>query len=164
MNEQNLIPGNKRSKSELREITRKGGLKSGESRRKKADVKKLVSIFLNEAPPEKAQKQLQALGYEGDDMNMLAAMVCSMGIKAVNGDQKAIEWCMRYNSQSPDEKRKAEELKIKKAELELKKAELELKKRELEMKAKAKDETESTPSIVEQIGELLNQNRLNKND
>ena len=35
-NEQNLIPTNKRSKNEVREIGRKGGIKSGEARREKA--------------------------------------------------------------------------------------------------------------------------------
>ena len=33
MNEQNLIPMNKRTKTEQREIARKGGIKSGEKRR-----------------------------------------------------------------------------------------------------------------------------------
>lgn len=40
-NEQNLIPQNKRTKAEQREIARKGGLKSGEIRRKRAELKKL---------------------------------------------------------------------------------------------------------------------------
>ena len=35
-NEQNLIPVTKRTKSEAREISKKGGIKSGEARRKKS--------------------------------------------------------------------------------------------------------------------------------
>lgn len=34
MNDNNLIPNNERSPSELREMGRKGGIRSGESRRK----------------------------------------------------------------------------------------------------------------------------------
>ena len=35
MNEENLIPMNERSESEVRELGRKGGIKSGEARREK---------------------------------------------------------------------------------------------------------------------------------
>lgn len=40
-NEKNLIPQNRRTKSEQREIARKGGKKSGEVRRQKAVLRKL---------------------------------------------------------------------------------------------------------------------------
>ena len=36
----NLIPNNERSPEELREMGRKGGIKSGESRRRKRDLQK----------------------------------------------------------------------------------------------------------------------------
>ncbi|MBS4773119.1 MAG: hypothetical protein KHX55_02450 [Proteobacteria bacterium] len=40
-NEENLKPQNRRTKEEQREIARKGGLKSGEVRRQKAELRKL---------------------------------------------------------------------------------------------------------------------------
>ncbi|HER9031035.1 TPA: hypothetical protein VM885_001928, partial [Streptococcus pyogenes] len=46
-NEENLIPGNKRSKSELREITRKGGIASGKARRRKKELKTIIEQALN---------------------------------------------------------------------------------------------------------------------
>lgn len=56
-NEENLIPGNKRSKSELREITRKGGIASGKARRRKKELKTIIEQALNSViPNEKAQK------------------------------------------------------------------------------------------------------------
>ena len=45
MNEQNLIPNSERSPEELREMGRKGGIKSGESRRKTRDLRKRVKVW-----------------------------------------------------------------------------------------------------------------------
>lgn len=47
-NEQNLIPFTERSESEVREMNRRGGIKSGEVRREKANLKKQLQIFLEE--------------------------------------------------------------------------------------------------------------------
>lgn len=48
MNEKNLIPNAERTPEELREITRKGGQASGRSRRRKAEVKRIVTDILND--------------------------------------------------------------------------------------------------------------------
>lgn len=45
-NEQNLIPNNKRSKSEVRANARKGGINSGKARREKADFKAKCQIWM----------------------------------------------------------------------------------------------------------------------
>lgn len=45
-NEKNLIPNSKRTPSELREITKKGGKKSGEIRREKKLLKELLEEAL----------------------------------------------------------------------------------------------------------------------
>lgn len=58
----NLIPNSQRSPSELREMGRKGGIKSGESRRRKRDqnkrIKMLVSIMMEN---EETRKRMQEL-------------------------------------------------------------------------------------------------------
>lgn len=46
MNEQNLIPNNKRSPSEVRKNGRKGGIKSGETRRAKKDLRMALEMLL----------------------------------------------------------------------------------------------------------------------
>lgn len=48
-NKKNLIPLSKRTKSERREIAKKGGKKSGEARSRKVELKKVVSDMLNSA-------------------------------------------------------------------------------------------------------------------
>lgn len=48
MNTQNLIPNSKRSPEELREMGRKGGIKSGESRRRNRELKKIAQWIITE--------------------------------------------------------------------------------------------------------------------
>ena len=45
-NEQNLIPNSERTPNELREMTKKGGLKSGEVRREKATFKNAIKWLI----------------------------------------------------------------------------------------------------------------------
>lgn len=46
--QENLIPMNKRTKEEARELGRKGGIESGKTRQKKATMKKILEDMLNE--------------------------------------------------------------------------------------------------------------------
>lgn len=46
MNSQNLIPNNERSPEELREMGRKGGIKSGESRRRRRELQRAARFWL----------------------------------------------------------------------------------------------------------------------
>ena len=45
LNNGNLIPNSERSPEELREMVRKGGIKSGESRRRKRDMEKRAKMW-----------------------------------------------------------------------------------------------------------------------
>lgn len=49
MNEQNLIPNSQRSRKELQEMGRKGGIKSGEVRRHNRELRKLARWMLRDA-------------------------------------------------------------------------------------------------------------------
>ena len=46
--QENLIPMNERSKDEVRELGRKGGIASGKTRREKATFKKTLELMLDE--------------------------------------------------------------------------------------------------------------------
>ena len=56
MNSGNLVPQNKRTKKEQREIARKGGIKSGEARRKKKLMKDQISLLLSLPFPDVRDK------------------------------------------------------------------------------------------------------------
>lgn len=62
-NEQNLVPLNNRTKTEQREITRMGGIASGEARRKKKQRGDILREIINtEVTNEKMLANLKALG------------------------------------------------------------------------------------------------------
>lgn len=58
MNRSNLIPNSKRSPEELREMGRKGGIKSGETRRRNKRMQQEMKIFMEEF--EKLQSKDEA--------------------------------------------------------------------------------------------------------
>ncbi len=88
-NEQNLIPANKRTKNEHREIARKGGVASGKARRKKANLRKAFETILQaEVSSPNVKKQLEDLGFESTN-EMALAMV--MMQKAMKGNVRAFE-------------------------------------------------------------------------
>lgn len=89
-NEQNLIPGNKRSQSEARENGRKGGQKSGEVRRQRKAMKEQMEMLLS--LPFKQTKQLnfiKELGIESKDIDNQMALLVALYGKALKGDVQA---------------------------------------------------------------------------
>lgn len=63
----NLIPASERSKEEARENGRKGGVASGEARRRKADMKKLLELALQKKAPNSDMTYAESI-----TMSMLA--------------------------------------------------------------------------------------------
>lgn len=88
-NEQNLIPANKRTKDEHREIAKKGGIASGKARRKKANLKKAFETILQaEVASPNVKKQLEDLGFESTNEMALAMVIMQ---KAMKGNVRAFE-------------------------------------------------------------------------
>lgn len=77
-NEENLIPTNRRSKEEARELGRKGGIASGEARREKRAMRELLEIAL------------AAKCARGDITNKEES-AAQLAKKMAEGDLKAIE-------------------------------------------------------------------------
>ena len=95
----NLIPNSQRSPEELREMTRKGGIKSGEARRRKRDTKQAAKLVLELIPtlPAQTQASLAKMGLDPStkpDVRLLAML--QLAQKAMNGDFKAIEMLLEY--------------------------------------------------------------------
>lgn len=58
--ENNLIPNSERSPEELRKMGRKGGIKSGESRRKNAQIREVAKMLAEEfLQSEEGRKMLR---------------------------------------------------------------------------------------------------------
>ncbi len=104
MNDENLIPNSKRTPSELREITKKGGIASGVARRTRKAVKQAVLDALYSAAPS-----------GGTEME--AGIAATIKRWKETGDPKCFDILMIYAGQSPENKRKDTELKLKREEL-----------------------------------------------
>ena len=132
-NEQNLIPANKRSKSEARENGSKGGIASGKARRKKANLKKAFETILQaEVASPNVKKQLEELGFDSTN-EMALAMV--MMQKAMKGNIRAFEQISKLTTtdakDSLDKREQKERIKA---------LELENEKRKITLEGGAKSE------------------------
>ena len=86
----NLIPQNKRTKEEQREIARKGGIASGKARRKKKLIKEQLELLLSlPLKDENAKRKLEQLGIDADNLDNQMAMIISIWNKALKGDIQA---------------------------------------------------------------------------
>lgn len=95
MNDENLIPNSQRTPSELREMTSKGGKKSGEVRRKKRDMKKTMEMLLQLSPTNEDGQILAAAGVNlnmipDDELNNMLVVNAALLNKAKLGDVNAV--------------------------------------------------------------------------
>ena len=89
-NEQNLIPMEKRSPEEAREMGRKGGRASGEARRRKKSLREAAELYLSLPVADKrAWNKLARDGVAPEDVDNQMAIIAGLTIKAVKGDAKA---------------------------------------------------------------------------
>ena len=103
--EENLIPMNKRTKEEQREIARMGGIASGEVRKEKKLIKDQFNLLLSlPLKDPKAKKQLQSLGIDVDNLDNQMAMVISMWQKAIKGDVNAFNSIRDTIGEKPTDK------------------------------------------------------------
>ena len=82
-NEKNLIPNSERTPSELREITKKGGIKSGQARRQKKTLSELAKMIAENPAPTAAKKKLAKMGISDEDANNNACIVAAVYNKAI---------------------------------------------------------------------------------
>lgn len=79
MNEQNLIPTNKRSKNEARALGKKGGIASGIARREKKTLRERLLLMGEQEITNK----------KGETMQREDVIALQVSQKAANGDLKA---------------------------------------------------------------------------
>ena len=99
----NLIPMSKRTPAERAELGRRGGIKSGESKRKSRTIR------------EAARALLHSKGKHGEEVldDMLLGLINEV---IAEGNPQAFEKFMEYAGESPTLKMKQDELKLKKKE------------------------------------------------
>jgi hypothetical protein len=102
---ENLIDTAHRTEEELREMTRKGGIKSGESRRRKKTMREALEFLMYKAELSEALKQrMKDEGIKDEDMNHQMAITRSLIAKAEAGDVQAYNAICAMIGEKPAEK------------------------------------------------------------
>ena len=90
-NEENLIPMNERTKSEQREIARKGGIASGKARSANAEMRKRLEQMLKMTLHEgKADKIKTLADAKGANLTISDALIVKLVTMALGGNIKAM--------------------------------------------------------------------------
>lgn len=91
MAQEDLIPMNERTKEEQKELTTKGGIASGEARRKKKLMKKQIELLLSlPLKDEKAKSKFESLGIDADNIDNQMALIIAMWQQALKGGRNAV--------------------------------------------------------------------------
>ena len=101
-NEQNLIPNSERTPEELREMTRKGGIKSGEVRREKATFKNAIKWLMESDIKIKGGNIYDYFKKSGIDISTLKpAQLATLGLwsGAIQGKAENYKTLMEANEE-----------------------------------------------------------------
>ena len=116
-NEENLKPTSKRTKSEAREISKKGGIASGKSRRRKkalrTALKEAVSLTLKELPHDLRVAIMYAANITDMELTVSDAILGSLIRSACAGNSQMMKVLLDVLDETPDVRLKERELKIK---------------------------------------------------
>ena len=89
-NEKNLIPMDRRSQSEARDLGQKGGIASGISRRRKRSLKEAADLYLSlPVSDRKMWNKISRRGVDPEDIDNQMAMIIGLTMAATAGDAKA---------------------------------------------------------------------------
>lgn len=125
-NEQNLKPlgDGSRTKDEERRIQSEGGKKSGESRRRKRDMRQAAKLLLD-MPVSRKQSTMRAiidsLGIPEEDADYQTAILAAMLLQAGNGNVNAATFLRDTAGNNPSIKMREAELRQRKEEFKFQK-------------------------------------------
>ena len=102
---ENLINPKDRTSEELREMTRKGGLKSGEVRRRKKTMREALEMLMfNTELNEQTKQMLKGEGINAEDFNHQMVITRSLIAKAESGDVQAYNAICAMIGEKPADK------------------------------------------------------------
>lgn len=122
---ENLRPP--KTSEEAKERGRKGGIKSGEARRKKRTMKNAAELMLNLAiTQDHVKDNVRMLGIEEEDSTNMMAIMARMTLEAMSGNVKAAEFLRGVVGSDAVGQDRAERLKLEKERAKLEKLKMEL--------------------------------------
>nr|WP_325190800.1 hypothetical protein [uncultured Selenomonas sp.] len=120
-NEENLIPNHERTPSELREITSKGGIASGKSRRRKkalrTALKEVVSLTLKDLHPDLREGIMIAAKLTDEGLTVGDAVIGSIVRTACNGNSQMAKLLLDTIGESMEARMREREVKLKEKSL-----------------------------------------------
>lgn len=94
-NEENLIPMNERTKNEVRELARKGGIESGKVRKQNADIKKRLKEIASMALRDGDIDEITTLAdAKSANLSISDALLVKLVAMALGGNIKAMNTLM----------------------------------------------------------------------
>lgn len=146
MNEQNLIPTTRRTKKEVREMTIKGGKRSGEVRRQRKTQREQLELLMSlPLKNPKAKEQIKNLGIEDAEINNQMAMNVAMFNLILKGGKGAVQAYNSINDLIGENAKK--ELELEKAREEIARLKLEQEKLKRELGNGSEDFEDLTPLV-----------------
>lgn len=101
-NEKNLIPFEKRTASEQREIRSAGGIASGVSRRRKKSLREAADLYLSLPPSDRRKwNKIARKGVDPEDIDNQMAMIIGLTDRAIDGDAKAAKVIIDLLGENP---------------------------------------------------------------
>ncbi len=123
-NEKNLIPANRRSLSETRENGRKGGLKSGEARRKKKSMKQAMNLLLSLPVSDEYKEAIERYGLDEKDADNQMVIIISAFEKAASGNVDAMKFIAGITGSTAMTEAEREKIKLEKKRLKMEEQQL----------------------------------------
>ena len=121
MASKDLVPLNKRTKDEQKEITKKGGVESGKSRRRKKALrlalKEAVSMRLNELPEDMRAAIMATVGITDDAQTVADAVIGGIILSACGGSAPMVRLLLDTIGESADVRLREREVKLKEKSL-----------------------------------------------
>lgn len=112
-NEENLIPFDKLTEKQQREIRSKGGKASVESKRRKKNMQQKMKLLLSLPAADNDKEQFAAMGVDPEDMDNEMVLLKALFLSAAEGDTKAFDRIMDILGKSAQR----EELALKKKQI-----------------------------------------------
>lgn len=114
MNDENLVPQNKRTKSEQREIAKMGGKACGEARRQKKTMREWLEIAMQAAMKADDGHPIMSPDDPTRELTRKECAMLKLAAKAAKGDLKALELSAKLSGEAETkvvvEARKPEEV------------------------------------------------------
>ena len=91
---------------------RKGGLASGEVRRRRKELREFLNEYLNQEAVPSVREWMQEHGVDPDDCCNLMALLLAVFCRAMDGDVEATKTILKWAGMEPTEQEEVERLRL----------------------------------------------------